>query len=151
MKPYDLIGQRFGSLKVQERVPSGKKVKWRCSCECGNNDYYVTTSSLISGKTFRCNICGKKASGKAKRKSYIGKKYGLLTIMDEIYNYNGTNRKVFICDCDCGKSNIIKESTYKFSDNSSCGCNLKKILELMLQVNTLGDFMLKRYCGIIIL
>ena len=145
MKPYDLIGQQFGSLKVQERVPSGKKVKWRCSCDCGNNDYYATTSSLISGKTFRCNICGKKASGKAKRKSYIGKKYGLLTITDEIYNYNGTNRKVFICDCDCGKSNIIKESTYKFSDNSSCGCNLRNIRQKDFGTDVTGQYFGRLY------
>lgn len=139
MKAYDLIGQRFGSLEVKERIPSGKKVKWRCVCDCGKEDYYVTTSSLISGKTYQCNECGKKATGKAKRKSHIGEKHGMLTIVDEIYHYNGTKRKVYVCECECGKTNVIKDDSYKFSNISSCGCNTNKAKQLSQRIDITGN------------
>lgn len=45
----DLIGKRFGSLVVAERIED----KWRCECDCGG--YTITrTDSLKSGHTMSC-------------------------------------------------------------------------------------------------
>jgi hypothetical protein len=63
MKALDLIGQKFSRLTVIERSEfKGKRIAWRCSCECGNFSY-VTTDALRSGKTGSCG-CRKKETGK---------------------------------------------------------------------------------------
>lgn len=57
MKKMDLIGQRFGRWTVIEKADfyrnKGKKVVWRCKCECGNEGY-VTTDKLRDGRSQSC-------------------------------------------------------------------------------------------------
>ena len=62
----DLTGKRFGSLTViaLEVDTPGKKKKWRCVCDCGN-ETIVAGSNLVSGHTKHCVLCGYKATGKA--------------------------------------------------------------------------------------
>lgn len=48
----NLIGQRFGHLIVQERVPSllnNNRYTWKCKCDCGN-ECYVNGNSLKNGQ-----------------------------------------------------------------------------------------------------
>ncbi len=126
-KKYNLLGEVFGELTVigQERV--NNILKWKCACSCGNNNYYVVTNSLISGKTTRCSKCGNRIAHEKHRTSKIGQKFGMLTIVDEIYNSPEYNQnKVYICNCDCGKKNIVKSEGYKWSEESSCGCKSKE-------------------------
>lgn len=125
---YDLIGQTFGSLKVVERVYINGKPKWKCKCECGNDNYTVVTSSLISGKTTKCDICGRKALANARRKNRIGEKVGHLTIVDQIYNYNNTHRTFYVCNCDCGTKGIIRQIGHNEGQYASCGCQRKSVV-----------------------
>lgn len=63
MKALDLTGQKFSKLTVIERSEDkGRRVAWRCSCECGNFST-VTTEALRSGKTGSCG-CRKKETAK---------------------------------------------------------------------------------------
>ena len=125
-KKYDLIGKQFGKLLVLEKAYVNNRIKWRCKCSCGNDTCYFCSDELNSGRKTMCGTCGAKLSHIKHRKSRIGEKHGRLTIVDEDYNYNGTGKKVFICNCDCGKSNIIKSKSYIWNDNSSCGCFTKE-------------------------
>jgi hypothetical protein len=54
-KPLNLVGQRYGRLKVLEKLPDrrNKSVVWLCQCDCGNTDQ-VTTGELRSGKHISC-------------------------------------------------------------------------------------------------
>lgn len=58
--PLNLLGQRFGTLTVEELVGSeirnGKKFGriWKCVCDCGNINH-VTSNSLRQGNTTRCS------------------------------------------------------------------------------------------------
>lgn len=68
---YDLEGQRFGRLLVQETV----KVKsnnggrhWKCLCDCGNTAI-VRTSHLTSGHTVSCG-CRKEEVKKEVNKAH---------------------------------------------------------------------------------
>ena len=57
----DMIGQRFGKLKVAEfvgykqvGVNSVGRAMFRCECDCGNNDFIVSGNSLRCGLTLSC-------------------------------------------------------------------------------------------------
>lgn len=53
-KLNDLTGKKFHSLKVIERCGyKGKKVLWKCICECGK-ERTITTSNLVTGNTKSC-------------------------------------------------------------------------------------------------
>ena len=74
-------------------------------------------------------------------KKYIGKKYGMLTIMSyshrKSYHYfrkNGKERIDYLyfykCKCDCGKEKIISINSILNSHTKSCGClHTKKVLK----------------------
>lgn len=50
----NLLGQRFGRLMVEERLPSIKgHSHWRCTCDCGETTS-PETNQLLSGKTQSC-------------------------------------------------------------------------------------------------
>lgn len=128
MKSIDLLNKRIGSLVVIENLGSfeksngRKEIRWKCICDCGN-EIISNTTQLNSGKTHQCSKCAHKDTGTKRRKEKIGDKYGKLTITDIIYNYNGTKRTKFICDCDCGKTNILKDaSSVRSGHIRSCGC-----------------------------
>lgn len=49
----DLVGRKFGSLRVEKLVSFGKSYRWKCVCDCGNIRY-ITTSRLKSGHNKSC-------------------------------------------------------------------------------------------------
>lgn len=51
----NLLGQRFGKLKVIEKTNQrqGRHIIWKCQCECGNI-VYVLSTHLTSGHTTSC-------------------------------------------------------------------------------------------------
>lgn len=51
---YNLVGQKFNRLTVIEKDGHmGKKVLWKCLCDCGN-ETHVSTNDLTSGNTKSC-------------------------------------------------------------------------------------------------
>lgn len=52
----DLTGQRFGMLTAVERLPHyrGNVVYYRCICDCGKTDVFVSTANLRNGHTVSC-------------------------------------------------------------------------------------------------
>ncbi len=52
----DITGQRFGLLTAVERLPhyKGKVAYYRCKCDCGKTDVFVSTGNLRSGHTVSC-------------------------------------------------------------------------------------------------
>lgn len=64
----DMIGQRFGKLKVAEfagykqvGANSVGRAMFRCECDCGNNDVIVAGLSLRTGKTLSCGCLTRSA------------------------------------------------------------------------------------------
>ena len=54
----DLTNNTFGKLIAKEKTRKGKKIYWKCSCECGNLKE-VASCHLISGSISSCG-CEKK-------------------------------------------------------------------------------------------
>ena len=75
MKAIDLIGQRFGKLKVIERLPnyvspSGQQVVFfLCKCDCGNV-HEARSIHLRRGKIQSCGNCENKMHGESGSKLY---------------------------------------------------------------------------------
>ena len=69
----DLTNQKFGLLTAIENThqlsPHGTYI-WRCSCECGNNNYYCSVENLLSGKVNSCG-CKHRTLGEIKIKQLL--------------------------------------------------------------------------------
>ena len=60
------------------------------------------------------------------REDLTGKKFGKLTVVEMLYNFNGTKTTKCRCTCDCGKENVIRIAyELKQATDSSCGCGKK--------------------------
>lgn len=139
---YDLIGQRFGSLLVTEKINKNDRIKyninpknnqtyWVCACDCGNTSIQPT-SSLTSGKSTMCWECGHYITASYKQKEYKGLKIGALTILETIHpsreehkDNNKKPRTKVRCICDCGQEvTRLIDSLMRQKDNPyvSCGC-----------------------------
>lgn len=81
-KINDLIGLKFGKLKVIERMPNNKwkKSMWKCICDCGN-EVIVLGNSLLSNRTQSCGCLHKEIVRKTNKELY--KKYNTYNLFGE--------------------------------------------------------------------
>lgn len=58
---HDLMGEKFGRLRVVGRAENASDghAQWICECRCGNM-VTVTSQSLVCGKTNSCGCLRKK-------------------------------------------------------------------------------------------
>lgn len=70
-KYLDLKGQKYGKLLVIERYDNiGRKIRWKCLCDCGN--YSITLTDSLRRKTRPARSCGcikREALEKANKKT----------------------------------------------------------------------------------
>lgn len=113
----DLTGLRFGKLVVAGK--SGNQAKdgnplWLCRCDCGNT-IETTRRRLITGSTRSCG-CGRKPP----LKDWVGKKFGMLTVLSYACKENGFH--LWHCRCDCGNEVDVRQSSLQNGATRSCGC-----------------------------
>lgn len=130
----DLTGQTFKRLTVLEYVGQTgyHESKWLCQCSCGNK---VTTSGvrLRSGGVKSCG-CLKLERTKERwidyRRSFLGKKYGRLSVEEFVDVINNASR--LKCKCDCGESCIVRLGDLQSGDTKSCGCLARETFNEMI-------------------
>ena len=112
MKALDLTGQIINNLKIIERDYSKKKGRtwWICECLQCNQRFSIASDKLKMGQ---------KSCGCNKGLDLKGKKFGHLTVLEKI---NGTERRTWKCQCDCGA--IVNVLAYSLTTGAttSCGC-----------------------------
>lgn len=113
----DLAGMHFGKLTVLKK--SGNKAKdgnslWLCRCDCGNT-IETTKRRLITGNTTSCG-CGRKPP----LKGWVGKRFGMLTVISYARKEKGFH--VWHCQCDCGNFIDVRQSNLQNGTTTSCGC-----------------------------
>lgn len=126
------IGEKYNSLTVIDFVPrKSTNQYWLCKCDCGNTSI-VSMAHLKTNHTKTCGKC-----------KWIGKKFGLLTVIEETSKRTSDNHIIVKCQCECG--NIVEkgvDNLVKNQDSISCGCNTKSGGELkirkILQENNLN-------------
>lgn len=113
----DLTGLRFGKLTVLKK--SENKAKdgnplWLCRCDCGTITE-TTKRRLVTGSTRSCG-CGRKPP----LKDWIGKRFGMLTVLSYARKENGFH--IWHCRCDCGNEVDVRQSNLQSGWSASCGC-----------------------------
>ena len=134
----DLTGKVFGYLTVlkptEER--SNGSIIWECQCECGKI-CYIPTSNLSREHTRSCGCKTYKISGDKLRLKLKGKKFGKLTVIEELPSKNLESK--WLCQCECG--NKIEATGWHLTKGivQSCGCLISKgefkIRELLISAN----------------
>lgn len=129
MALIDLTGQKFGRLTVLYRDTETEKLKkdrhamWKCQCECGNQTT-VVGKDLRVGKTQSCGCLQKERASQNNSNQLIGKRYGLLTVIEQMPSQN--HRTYWKCKCDCGNETIVCARDLQAGDTQSCGCLFSK-------------------------
>jgi hypothetical protein len=123
----DLTGQKFGILTVLRRAensPSGK-ARWLCKCECGN-ECLVCTDELTNGNRKSCGhfYCEKRI---LQNKDFIGKIFGRLTVL-EYAGFNSHRDPMWLCQCKCGNTKVVRQVSLLNGDTKSCGCLHREII-----------------------
>lgn len=115
------IGKKYGLLTVIDfdHIASDRRYVWKCKCECGNI-ITSTVTSLHNGTTTMCQECAKKNTHQPNLINEVGKKYGMLTVLEKGVSKNKSNA-YWKCRCDCGNILTIKGTKLR-SGQIGCGC-----------------------------
>lgn len=130
MKKKDLTNQFFGRLTVLYDTGEREhgRVVWMCQCSCGNL-IKVNSNKLLTGNTRSCGCLLREI---ASQKMYLyheqtdpnllNQVFGKLTVIEKLNEKNTQNRRLWLCQCECG--NIVKVSTNELmtGNTKSCGC-----------------------------
>lgn len=132
-KIHDITGQRFGkliALKPTNLRGSNGSIKWDCVCDCGNHTY-PTVTNLERGHSTSCG-CSKDEFLKSCKLDIIGKKFGKLTVVEDVTQPDDNRRKM-MCVCDCGNKHICSVTDLTTEHTMSCGCLNKSKGEMYIE------------------
>lgn len=136
-KAEDLRGKTYNRLTVLYRVKNnGKKVRWKCQCECGNTTI-VERANLTSGHTKSCG-CYKIDTNK---KNLIGQKFGRLTVLKDSGQRDNNCQVMWECECECGNIILVPTRRLTYGTTKSCGCYHKNIVSYNLVGQRFGKLL----------
>lgn len=136
----DLTGQRFGKLTVLNILPErhNNRIVYHCKCDCGN-ECDVLACALRNGNSKSCGCF--RAENNTRRFGYnlTNQKFGKLTAL---YRVNSSQKGInWFCQCDCGKTVIVRTEFLISGNTQSCGCIKysigEKNIEQILQDNNI--------------
>ena len=128
---YNLIGQRFGRLRVAGLAPRGEKYPkqqwWHCVCDCGRT-IDLPTGHLTDGKWKSCGCL----QSDSRKVDITGERRGSLTAVrptDKIKHKSHGGSVIWVWRCDCGKEIEAPASSVGPNGRTSCGCMRKPLNE----------------------
>ncbi|MBR0536440.1 MAG: hypothetical protein IIX14_08695 [Clostridia bacterium] len=137
-KFIDMTNQRFGKLTIicldhkKTDNQGNSKYYWKCICDCGN-EKIVEGSVLRRGDTKSCGCFQKsEATKRAKERTidFIGKRFGLLTVIERVPVCEASEISTWKCICDCGNVKFADGYYLRKGMISSCGCLAQSKYEL---------------------
>lgn len=119
-----LVGRKFGRLTVVSEIPErqGRRVKWNCLCECGQ-ETQVVTGHLTGGRIRSCG-CLQKDFARSTKRNKLGQRFGRLTVIGET-SHRKNGKVVWLCQCECGATKEL--SSLELCTVVSCGCYRKEV------------------------
>lgn len=127
-KIYDdallMIGSAYGDYEVIDFEFSNDVPTFKLKCiECGD----ITTSHYQRVKKNAKNYskCHKHFNPVKFNESYIGRKNNFLKVIG--ITRTDKNRKMFVCECDCGNTKLIEPAIWEQGIVKSCGCFAKSL------------------------
>lgn len=123
---HELHGQRIGHLTVlelSENRHNTSAFQWWARCDCGAVKEYVS-SRLAHEQVLSCGCI--EYSGNFN--NLKGKRFGKLTVKENVEKNNKTIRRVLYwkCICDCGKEVVYDSNRLSDGTATSCGCSFIK-------------------------
>lgn len=113
----DISGMRFGRLTAirptEERSRRGSMI-WICKCDCGK-ETRAELGQLTAGYKKSCGCLGHPPV-----KDFIGKKFGLLTVIAYAGKSAGVHQ--WRCRCACGQETVVGQTRLQTGKTRSCGC-----------------------------
>lgn len=97
------------------------KTYYKCNCDCGE-EVIIYAYEITSGKRLQCKKCSEIERVNKRRIDRTNQKFGKLTILRMLYNYNNTGKTYVECKCDCGNIKIISMNNVINGHTTSCGC-----------------------------
>lgn len=130
----DIMGQKFGRLTVLEKTDkrtSNRGIIWKCRCDCGNF-CEISRDSLLKGTRSCGCLQREKAAMLCKQKGYdlTNQKFGKLTALKLLED---KNKRIWLCQCDCGKYCEVESKNLLRGHASSCGCLKKSLGEYLIE------------------
>lgn len=138
----DFSGRIIGKLTVIKRVdrPPGvkrKSVWWECQCDCGKT--VIKENGYLSGRHLDRNPNYVRSCGCSSRQhlkgnfaclhdslsdDLTGRRFTRLVVVHEVPRPVESPCRVnrWLCQCDCGKTSVVKSSHLKTGSVRSCGC-----------------------------
>lgn len=137
----NIIGKKYGKLLVvsydEEKSKDKGRPFWNCICDCGNTKI-VRGSNLKRGSVTTCGNCP--------RTDYTNMRFGRWTVLSPSRK---SNKKSWICVCDCGNKRNVHEDTLISGRSLSCGCLQREETKNRLTTHNLSKTRLYRiYYGI---
>ena len=122
LSEQELIGRRFGKLKVlAETVGSFQTYRMMdCQCECGKTKW-VRLSSLLNGGTTSCG-CTKRGFKTKHPIPSAGTKFGRLTVIREGTRLGVRKERALEVVCECGTELSVRLDALRHNRIRSCGC-----------------------------
>jgi hypothetical protein len=112
----DETGNRYGRLTVLEEAGRScwRRALWLCRCDCGN-EVVVSGTKLRSGAVKSCGCL------RSHTVDELGNRYGRLVVIEEA-GRNRFRNTMWLCQCDCGNTVVVKGVSLRKGEAKSCGC-----------------------------
>lgn len=138
----DISGLKFGKLTVLRfsHMDVNRNSYFECICDCGKTTY-VRKSRLNASITKSCGCFVKskeysktcsKNSQRINIKNLIGRKFGRLLVISEVFERDKHGNVIWKCKCDCGNEKLITGNGLLQGGTISCGCYQKEVCSKLL-------------------
>lgn len=119
-----MVGFMYGDYEIidfefENGVPT---FKLKCA-ECGN--IITANYKIIKNRAKKYKKCHKHFNLVKYDESYIGRKKNFLKVIG--LTRTDKNRKLFICECDCGNVKLIEPAMWEKEIIKSCGCYFESL------------------------
>ena len=94
---------------------------FRAQCSCGTIAE-VARDRILYNRSHSCGCLRRENVRKAVRKDLVGKRFGKLTVIESLPQYDKWGAAYFKCKCDCGNYHIARGRHLIVGYVSSCGC-----------------------------
>ena len=124
MTGWDMCEHGVPDSRVHVIKQSGKNhghITWLCQCTCGKQ--FITIGNYLrNGTTKSCGCLRKESNYNNFKIDLIGKKFGLLTVIEELPDRDKKGYLKYKCQCDCGNICEVQGQYLRSGDTKSCGC-----------------------------
>lgn len=102
-------------LTIDNEFIKDNRTYYSCTCKCGTTNVIVRSDLYKSRASWHCG-CQKISVAK-----YIGARFGRL-VVKSIYNVTDSGETIYECDCDCGNTCRVTQTSLNTGKTKSCGC-----------------------------